>query len=140
MREIKFRAWNGEQMLHDARSYSSNDEALYVSFNGQVAYLDDDGGCDDPECCGGRMYYMQKIEFFILMQFTGLHDKNGKEMWEGDIVRITWLNYANKQESIIRDIKWNGNGYGNVFDEGNSPKYAIEVIGNIYQNPELLSK
>jgi uncharacterized phage protein (TIGR01671 family) len=76
-----------------------------------------------------------------LLQFTGLTDKNGKEIYEGDIIRIYIGGIAH-----LGQMKWNTR-YAQFavlantsFDE---PHYATqdkpEVIGNIYENPELLA-
>lgn len=76
---------------------------------------------------------------FELMQYTGLHDKNGKEIYEGDIVKIKY-----RDEDIGKVIyEYNGfsidvtnmnKNYGRVDFVNN----FMEVIGNIYDNPELL--
>lgn len=74
-----------------------------------------------------------------LMQYTGLHDKNGKEIYEGDIVKIKYRNedigkviYEHNGFSI--DVTNMNKNYGRVSFVNN----FIEVIGNIYDNPELL--
>lgn len=78
----------------------------------------------------------------IFMQFTGLLDKNGKEIYEGDVVKIDFTGMKNgeKKWSENFEVKWTGERYeaGNwsLFDHC---KYTrVEVIGNIYENPELL--
>lgn len=77
-----------------------------------------------------------------LGQFTGLKDKNGTKIYEGDIVRIFTNNYG---EELVFRIEYNndiaqyeiiGNGLCITFD--NVYNYEVEAIGNIYDNPELL--
>ena len=76
----------------------------------------------------------QEIE---LMQYTGLTDKNGKDIYEGDIVI---------QVGLELEVKWDDFDSGFVFEDWTgsqmimSPKIALdyEVIGNIYENPELI--
>jgi uncharacterized phage protein (TIGR01671 family) len=78
---------------------------------------------------------------FVVMQFTGLLDKNGKEIYEGDIV--TARNGRNDYEgySIIKgeikfeDFQWIIGDYVMKYQNDN-----FEVIGNIYENSELLRK
>ncbi len=66
-----------------------------------------------------------------LMQFTGLLDKNGKEIYEGDIVKFP----DNHNQEIKFDEMTTSFTYGQRWNVK-----AVEVIGNIYENPELLSK
>src|ERR1035437_2744061 len=113
MREIKFRAWDKEKK----ELWSWEDMAL-VTFIGVT---------QDP-----RM---------TLMQYTGLKDKNGKEIYEGDIVS----GYANPSVVVIEpDIGfgtrlpnklWNG-----LLKTWINSSVGCEVIGNIYENPELLKE
>jgi uncharacterized phage protein (TIGR01671 family) len=68
-----------------------------------------------------------------LMQFTGLHDKKGKDIYEGDIVHDETIGRANKS-FLIEDLQRVFHLYGeHVFQPD-----QVEVIGNIYENPELL--
>ena len=69
----------------------------------------------------------------IVEQFTGLHDKNGKEIYEGDIVTDGVGKYK-----IIYDLKLAGYQPYCIFRD--DPENYCEVIGNIYKNPELISK
>lgn len=124
MREIKFRAW-------DSRSKAMfNVDVLAIS---PCAW-----SCPDYGTRGVSLAYQPNIE---VMQFTGLRDRHGKEIYEGDILR-----YWNPSVgSIIRPIvfKWGGFGIeglakGTHIYFGNLPEEEIEVIGNIYENPELL--
>lgn len=94
----------------------------------------------------------------ILMQSTGLKDKNGKLVYKGDIVRSNEYPFMNKeQDNYYAEICWDdesgaffyytfknpkfndvcGLSTGNT---GNLNEYEWEVIGNIYENPELLKE
>lgn len=80
----------------------------------------------------------------ILMQCTGLKDKNGKLIYEGDVVIYDWLTPLGK---VWRDdgkhiVEWH-DGFtviGNIagYDVKHGKTRNVEVIGNIYENPELL--
>jgi uncharacterized phage protein (TIGR01671 family) len=87
---------------------------------------------------------------YELMLFTGCHDKNGREIYEGDIVRIKHLEEIEEIEGSIHQIAYFGQDNYPAFDlkpqidiDCNGLSYAlavckIEVIGNIYENPELM--
>lgn len=83
---------------------------------------------------------------FTIMQFTGLHDKNGKEIWEGDIVLTFDPAHAKPMPmKIVYDVS----PYCGFFKESvdclrkvmltNDIYCNTEVLGNIYENPELLT-
>jgi uncharacterized phage protein (TIGR01671 family) len=81
-----------------------------------------------------QMAGMWSFEDIELMQFTGLLDKNGKKIFEGDIVHFIDGNY---QVSWC-EIRYGG-GYCAISENNHRQLTAeIEVIGNIYENPELL--
>lgn len=88
-----------------------------------------------------NMYYITDNN--TIGQYTGLHDKNGKEVYEGDIVRILGGEYEQGfyewDETVqIKDLIYDGfNLMMTISQIGNQ---AIEVIGNIYDNPELLER
>lgn len=80
-------------------------------------------------------------------QFTGLLDKNGKEIYEGDVVEIIDTNGLSESKKV--KVVWNDEMTGYGFDEAElfdgeywmpfcQEPYACEVLGNIYENPELL--
>ena len=123
MREIKFRVWLGDRM--------DIVDSLYI----------DELGVNTKGINGAPCY--RNYTNSILMQYTGLKDRIGTEIYEGDIVKIWGRGFTNKLGS--------GNAIV-VFDEAqfafyiNEQYYHIwgdscemyEVIGNIYENPELL--
>jgi len=84
----------------------------------------------------------------VLMQYTGRPDKNGVEIYEGDIVKINLMENLNIfWVTILGKIYWDENKYGWMVNTGTDGQpnirdfgylYNCEVIGNIYENPELI--
>lgn len=104
---------------------------------------------DEVMVCDGRIWIQDEDseanEWIVnndlnLMQSTGLKDKNGKEIFEGDIVLVLdspyTVFYDNEKGSYRlkpHDDRWNVDYMSNFSHGGN-----FEIIGNIYENPELL--
>lgn len=134
MRTIKFRFWDKKRkQMIDKRPYTPDHyEYLYINPEGNVEITH-----------RGLPEYTKD---FILMQFTGLLDRTNKEIYEGDIVEIKEENEPYWMGEVIWDVyRWDGDGFymshydnpGELFSQGT--KY-IAVIGNIYENPELINK
>ena len=85
------------------------------------------------------------IENIVVMQYTGLDDKNGLGIYEGDIISELSEQVEDWEKHILAEVVWHKAGfYGK--EKGHEPEYPIteftqgEVIGNIYENPELLEE
>lgn len=145
-REIKFRAWNPETktMILDVQNM----------YDGIGDYFDSKGNEIDvydhlKTSSFGDILESQE-NGIVVMQYTGLKDKNGKEIYEGDIVGKKWIqksidkdgeHFAEKISGIelVEYIKsgFSPFAYDHFGDEGYSLD-ECEVIGNIYENPNLL--
>lgn len=125
MREYKFRLWDKEkEIMLDVEKIDFDD-----CYYGGEMYVNTTDGSD---------YWNN--ELYSLMQYTGLHDKNGKEIWEGDIVKSFFVDTDEAGNEIYKyyiiEVK-----YDEVLCEYNIDKFMnLEVIGNIYDNKELLNE
>ncbi len=128
-RPIKFRAY-----LKDINKMVEVNEINWYE------NLDDKGNISSIRYAGETKYAHHYFEFdpddVILMQYTGYKDMKGKEVYEGDIVRYY---------DDIYEVRWIWVGFylrsiqDDSFDELATTENFIEVIGNIYENPELLN-
>lgn len=136
MREYKFRAWDKKYkaMYYNIQYYSdySNLPSYEnVDYNSKLTHIKEILDI-------GNFYEFLENENFIVMQYTGLKDKNGKDVYEGDVLTIC--------NGSINGYKLLEKNRGVIFKDGsfNIPifdfdsTHYFEVIGNIYDNPELL--
>jgi uncharacterized phage protein (TIGR01671 family) len=140
MKEIKFRAWiKPEREMTDVLDISFNDKYIITETEFNVDF---ETGDSDIQ------FKLDEIE---LMQYTGLRDINGIEIFEGDIVSAVEEEKFGG-ESSVTDVIQNMDGQWQVRTLGKDDvKYShglpiawggwekLEVIGNIYENPELLT-
>ena len=122
-REIKFRAWYKEKKRIG--------KVLGIDILHKEIYFSN----EDVDC-----YEHTDFKDIELMQYTGLKDKNNKEIYEGDIVTLHNSKYKvifNSKEAgfVLRDDEFEMNI---PFTNNNNKR--MEVIGNIYENPELLKE
>ncbi|KAB1954461.1 YopX family protein [Lactiplantibacillus plantarum] len=130
---IKFRAWDKENGI-----YLYNVQDAYDTLSGLVKY-DDGEDAEYDEWCFGAFLNNKRYD---VEQFTGLTDVNGKEIYEGDIIKS---NYKYAQPKVSQIIIEDGNSYilGEDLATGNEMLVSdhvneIEIIGNVHANPELL--
>lgn len=140
MREIKFRAWD----KNDSEMY----DVAYINYKNKLVHIE---WFAEPQY-GGKSAEMRDV---YLMQYTGLKDKNSKEIYSGDILSYADISsdewFMDKQKTI-GVVKWRELKCGFAPQEikqnhkrGHYFAYwdqihDIEIIGNIYENPELLEQ
>jgi len=125
MREIKFRAWDKkenkmQQVVQILYGHEASNYPLSVDFF--------------------RSVKSRSIKDIELMQYTGLKDKNGVEIYEGDIVMIYDARESESfpmfsEKVIFEKGKFMTEGEFDLYDTDN---YSYELIGNIFENKELL--
>lgn len=113
-REIKFKIWDGACKCFYFPDVPEHQNNVHIFLAGNMSY----GGCYLGNEC-------------VLLQYTGWKDKNGKEIWEGDVYK-----HRNGRIDVLDDMP---QFYYDCIEYGHEGE-NIEVIGNIYQNPELLPK
>jgi uncharacterized phage protein (TIGR01671 family) len=117
MRTIKFRAWDGQEMIYP----------------------------DDYKKASGKHLTVSEIlsRFENVMQFTGLHDKNGREIYEGDILELEesmGMGQIRKRKEVVTfddDVVDEYGAWIAGWFIGES-KHKRLVIGNIHENPDLI--
>ena len=135
MREIKFRVW--DKVSKKYREFDGMHDTMTINEDGKVEYYNLQNGSGGDE--------------YILEQFTGLHDKNGVEIFEGDIFTSDYFDDTYNFEVVFSDGAFCGKhkstgiymlGFTNFDDNGEDLGYwceedytsHIQIIGNIHDN------
>jgi hypothetical protein len=125
MKEIKFRVWNGSKMEHN----------IMAGFLGTF-YVQ---GIDEKDSASMSPFNTKYPDPVRVMQFTGLKDKNGDDIWEGDILK--------HENGYLKEVKWGHHLWAfitinrkptMVYQTAAFPN-QFEIIGNIYETPELIN-
>ena len=125
MREIKFRAWDTRLPFKKEGEHILKEMIYFDLFELDETYICESGTYLEGDC--------------KLMQYTGLKDKKGVEIYEGDLITHESRN-AKQPHSVLFNLglaAWCGD-YGLKYPLQESELEEVEVIGNIYENPELL--
>jgi uncharacterized phage protein (TIGR01671 family) len=127
VREIKFRVWS-----------KTRQEMIYPMFGWfKKVYIGDNGFLQDIQLGTAIELNGTKLE---LLQYTGLKDKNGMEIYEGDIVNVNHYGGTPRFEKVEY---YTVAGFASVHpftDSGHHwSSHNCEIVGNIYENPELLT-
>lgn len=128
MRDIEFRAWGHWEAEFD------KDSNIYFTDNKSMKHLGIINGLDEMHPDPSQL---------IFMQYTGLKDAHGAKIFEGDIVKFNGMIGL-----VIGEVRISDEGQGTflIVDGSVAPFFADmsestkEVIGNIYENPELLEQ
>lgn len=130
MRIIKFRAWDGESMSRYFHLYELE------GYEGEVnAVVHNEYGNERKQWTIAEN--QKKDEKVILMQYVGFNDKNGKEIYESDIVEIDTVGKC-RVDYLPAAMKFYFQTLENYIGEFTAESKVIEVVGNIYENPELI--
>ena len=128
MKGLKFRVWDKER-----ECYLDDTELAGVTPDGKyILYIEEEE--------------ISKLEIegnYILEQYTGLKDKNGKEIYENDIVEYTTCYYGNEKRhrKVVEWKEWDSDDFGEPHNIGyRDLSEYMEVIGNIHENPDLLEE
>jgi uncharacterized phage protein (TIGR01671 family) len=146
MREIRFRAWDSKdkklRMVEEISFLSTHDD--YENEGGLPYSVQ----VDATDKADPNHFITLAPDRFILQQFTGLHDKNGKGIYEGDIYQqigstaIGIVEWSTVRAGFLVDCRWNKNRAGKVERRADSFETPLhndgKIIGNVYENPELL--
>lgn len=141
-RIIKFRAWNKQKNV-----------MCYEDEDNSAMYLD--GWCASDIQVINQTFESKFVKkTYEFMQYTGLHDENGKEIYEGDIIEFSYDMFVGNFNTFVakgKVIFEEGAFYVEIFENERTTEgeayllYSInldtiEVIGNIYENKELLNE
>nr|WP_255573531.1 YopX family protein [Cryobacterium sp. TMT1-21] len=131
-RVIKFRVWDTKvnEWLFGTSGFSMDGEIVLMGEWSAAAW---------------RAISEGEADRYVLLQYTGLKDKNASEIYEGDILRYQWQSNWGDRERIDRrfSVVFENGQFLQLEQDEETPDHwyqwdSLEVIGNIYENPELL--
>lgn len=137
-RQIKFRAWDAthKKMHHKVLIGNTVDKENYTA--NSIYIMPSDVDYEIPES-GQWMHFDENSNIYI-MQFTGLVDKTGNEIYEGDI--SMWSCYYGDEEVVVHKVmNWDKEGAFFEWVGEEMPEWSYRgIVGNIYETPELIKQ
>lgn len=131
MREIKFRAW--DKAKGKFTDFDNVGGYLLLAHDGKPTYF-----CQTPDAIIHPPYVGELIDLIKINLFTGLKDRNGKEIYGGDVLQVRFFEYG-PYEVVFIDACFELYGKDGNYACDLKQVYSVsEVISNIYENPELL--
>ena len=133
MRDIRFRMWVNEKKHFVQQGGPVSLESVLILLEGKYGEINSD--------------------YYTLQQFTGLKDKNGRDIYEGDILCILENDPYITGGNALVSVEWQGAGWcyhdtqtnkidsmWNYLGNDSTQDECAEIIGNIFENPELVSR
>jgi uncharacterized phage protein (TIGR01671 family) len=151
-REFKFRAWNKENKKMILPYENVGEDELMISFSGRLITIENNNACGADDCCGPNENYVSESDHkcYEIMQYTGLKDRTGKDIYEGDILSLNyfegevvkmWIEYLDTLPYCCTIIKYSEDDWvplGRIMKR-DGEQFTCEVIGNIYENEDIIS-
>lgn len=141
MCEIKFRAWDKLEKAY------LNEEDIAIDNLGNI-FIFERYDNNDADLQYTRLLPDPDNKRHVIEQYTGLKDKNGREIYEGDIVSVRDSPVAVEDEKGVCCVAWSSILAGFIlkgsdaykFDEQSLSDLKLIIIGNVHENPELLEE
>jgi len=143
MRELKFRVWNKATkswLNDDAGTHCWSEYCLNI-FTGEVVEIVTSDNkffsrANEPNFYFDKNTHVKESPY-VVQQYTGLKDKNGVEIYEGDIISGEFYDTEyHHSETIKSEVVFNNGAFNIAIREWHKP--SLKVISNIFENPELL--
>ncbi|MCF3942186.1 YopX family protein [Oceanobacillus alkalisoli] len=130
MREIKFRIWD------------KNRKAMYFLLENKYSF----GTCEQDRAVSWEDVFAEKADFLIPLQYTGLKDKDGKEIYEGDVFEHNIQDYVDgfpREENHTKIVTYDNGAFwvgDYLLADAIANDSEAEVIGNIFEHSHLLEQ